>query len=130
MGGMNRNPIVSPLRPGMTPFSDTVFARLLRRLAGAVCHHPRWFVYPQIGLALAGVLYSSAWLKLDMSRSHLVGTNLRQQRIHLKYRKEFPREDELVVVVQSGRMERTASVSNVWPPESRRRPISSPISST
>jgi hopanoid biosynthesis associated RND transporter like protein HpnN len=106
MGGMNRNPIVSPLRPGMTPFSDTVFARLLRRLAGAVCHHPRWFVYPQIGLALAGVLYSSAWLKLDMSRSHLVGTNLRQQRIHLKYRKEFPREDELVVVVQSGRMER------------------------
>ena len=90
----------------MTPFSDTVFARLLRRLAGAVCRHPRWFVYPQIALALLGVLYSLAWLKLDMSRSHLVGTNLRQQRIFLKYRSEFPREDELAVVVQSGRMER------------------------
>ena len=57
----------------MTPFSDTVFARLLRRLARVVCRHPRWFVYPQIGLALAGVLYTADRLKLDMNRSHLVG---------------------------------------------------------
>jgi hypothetical protein len=90
----------------MTPFSDTVFARLLRWLARAVCKHPRWFVYPQIFLALAGVLHAAAWLKLDMNRSHLVGANLRQQRIHLKYREEFPKEEELVVVVQSGEMER------------------------
>jgi hopanoid biosynthesis associated RND transporter like protein HpnN len=90
----------------MMAFSNTVFASLLRRLARAVCQHPRWFVYPQIGLALVGALYTADRLKLDMSRSHLVGTNLRQQRIYLKYRKEFPREDELVVVVQSGVMER------------------------
>jgi hypothetical protein len=90
----------------MSPFSDSVFARLLRRLARAVCRHPRWFVYPQIALALAGVLYSVEWLQLDMSRSHLVGTNVRQQRIYLKYRQEFPRQDELVVVVESGRLER------------------------
>jgi hypothetical protein len=89
----------------MTAFSDTVFARLLRRLARAACRHPRRLVYPQIGLALAGALYTAAWLKLDMNRSHLVGTNLRQQRVYLKYREEFPREDELVVVVQSGRRE-------------------------
>jgi hypothetical protein len=53
----------------MTLLPDTIFARLLRRLARAVCKHPRWFVY-------------------------------------LKYRQEFPREDELMVVVQSGRRER------------------------
>src|ERR1035437_10731795 len=103
---MNQNPIVPPHGLGMTPFSDSVFARLLRRLARAVCQHPRWFIYPQIGLALAGVLYTADRLKLDMSRGHLVGTNLRQQRIYLKYRKEFPKEGELVVVVQSGGMER------------------------
>ena len=90
----------------MTAFSDTVFARLLRRLARAVCKHPRWFVYPQIFLSLAGVLYAMTWLELDMNRSHLLGVNLRQQRVYQKYRKEFPREDELVVVVQSGRRER------------------------
>src|ERR1035437_6231156 len=103
---MNQNPIVPPHGLGMTPFSDSVFARLLRRLARAVCQHPRWFIYPQIGLALAGVLYTADRLKLDMRRSHLVGTNLRQQRVYLKYREEFQREDELVVVVQSGGMER------------------------
>jgi hypothetical protein len=90
----------------MTAFSDTVFARLLRRLARVVCKHPRWFVYPQILLSLAGVLYAMVWLELDMNRSHLLGVNLRQQRVYQKYRKEFPREDELVVVVQSGRRER------------------------
>jgi len=90
----------------MTPFSDTVFARLLLRLARAVGRHPRWFVYPQIALALAGGLYSAERLKLDMSRTHLIGANLRQQRIYLNYRKEFPSEDELVVVMQSGRRER------------------------
>ena len=90
----------------MTPFSNTVSARLLRRLAKVICQHPRWFVYPQIALALAGGLYTAAWLKLDMNRGHLVGTNSRQQRLYLEYRQEFPREEELVVVVQGGRRER------------------------
>jgi hypothetical protein len=89
----------------MTLLPDTIFARLLRRLARAVCNHPRWFVYPQICLALAGALYTAASLTLDTNRSHLIGTNLRQQRIYLKYRQEFPREDELMVVVQSGQRE-------------------------
>ncbi len=91
---------------GMTSFSNTVSARLLRRFARAVWAHPRWFIYPQIFFALAGVLYTAAWLKLDMNRNHLVGSNLRQQRLYLKYQREFPRQDELVVLVQSGRRER------------------------
>jgi uncharacterized protein len=103
---MNRNSTGSSDGAGMTPFSNTVSARLLRRLARAVCAHPRWFVYPQIVLALASVLYTAAGLKLDMNRDHLIGTNLRQQRVFLKYRKEFPQENELMVVVQSGRRER------------------------
>src|ERR1035437_6112632 len=103
---MNRNSTGSSDGAGMTPFSNTVSARLLRGLARVVCAHPRWFVYPQIVLALASVLYTAAGLKLDMNRDHLIGTNLRQQRVFLKYRKEFPQENELMVVVQSGRRER------------------------
>ena len=79
----------------MTRFSDSVSARLLRELAKAVCRHPRWFVYPQILLALAGALIAAGWLKLDMNRDHLIGTNVRQQRLFLQYRKEFPSEDEI-----------------------------------
>ncbi len=89
----------------MTSFSDTTAARLLRRLARAVCKYPRWFVYPQICLSLAGVFYTAQRLKLDMNRNHLVGANLPQQRISLEYQKEFPHQDELAVVVQSGSRE-------------------------
>jgi uncharacterized protein len=90
----------------MTPAFNTVSARLLHRLARAVCEHRGWLLYPQVGLALAGVLYTTQRLKLDMNREHLVGATLRQQRAYLQYRKEFPRGEELVVVVQSGRRER------------------------
>jgi len=106
VGGVNRNPMVSCDGTEMTLLPDTVFARLLHRLARGVCKHPRWFVCPQICLALAGALYAADRLKLDMNRDHLVGPKLRQERVFLKYRKEFPRADELVVVVQSGRRER------------------------
>lgn len=50
----------------MTRFSDSIFARLLRRLAGAVCRHPVSFVWPQILLFCLSVFYAAYELKLDM----------------------------------------------------------------
>lgn len=42
-------------------------------------------------------------LKLDMNRDHLIGPNLKQQRIYLAFQKEFPGEgNDLVVAVESG----------------------------
>ena len=114
----------------MTPIPNTVLARLLHRLAGAVCEHPGWFLYPQIGLALAGVLYTTQRLKLDMNREHLVGAICRQQRAYLQYGKEFPREDELVVVVQGGQRERNRQFIERLAARVCPRPISSPASST
>jgi hypothetical protein len=90
----------------VSSFSDSFAARLLRRLAKAVCAHPRWFVYPQVGLALAGTLYTAQRLKLDMNRGHLIGPNVGNQRTALEYEKEFPKQNELAVVVQSGSPER------------------------
>jgi len=86
-----------------------LFARLLRLLAGALCHHPRWFVYPQFalfGLCVYFTAFSPHHLQLDMSRDDLVGSDKSYHQKFMEYRKEFPGEDELAVVVESSDHER------------------------
>jgi len=86
-----------------------LFARLLRVLAGAVCRHPNWFVYPQfvlLGLCVYYTAFSSRHLQMDMDQDHLVGADKQYHQDFMKYRAEFPGEDELAVVVESGDMER------------------------
>ncbi len=86
-----------------------MFARLLRILAGAVCRHPKWFVYPQFVLFALCVYYtafSARHLQMDMDRDNLVGSDKSYHQVFMKYRKEFPGEDELAVVVESSDHER------------------------
>ena len=86
-----------------------MFARLLRLLAGAVCRHPRWFVYPQFalfGLCVYYTAFSPHHLQLDMDRDDLVGSDKSYHQRFVEYRKEFPGEDELAVVVESNDHER------------------------
>ena len=87
----------------MSSFTESLFARLLRCLAQAICRHPKWFVYPQILLFVLSVFYTVHGLKLDMSRDNLVGAKKKYHQNYLKYRQEFPGQDELVVVVESMR---------------------------
>ncbi|MDB6065470.1 MAG: Exporter of the superfamily [Pedosphaera sp.] len=82
-----------------------MFARLLRRLAQAVCERRNWFVYPQILLFFLSVLYALHSLKLDMNRDNLIGEKSRQHQIYLKFRKEFTGTEEIAVVVESGHPE-------------------------
>ena len=88
----------------MTWVGDSLFARLLRALAKVVCRHPKWFVYPQILLFVVSVAYTTSHWKEDMDQDNLVGGPTHQ--VYMKFRKEFPGEDELAVVVQSDDMER------------------------
>ena len=88
----------------MTWVGDTLFARLLRVLARQVCRHPQWFVYPQVFLFVVSVVYTATHWKVDMDRDNLVGGST--HKVYMKFRREFPGEDELAVVVQSGDMER------------------------
>jgi hypothetical protein len=83
--------------------ADSFLARLLGRLAAAVCRHPRWFVYPQAALFVACIFYTVGFLKFDMSQDNLVGSNQRYHQNFLNYEKEFRSRDEndLVVVVES-----------------------------
>jgi hypothetical protein len=88
----------------MTWVGDTLFARLLRVLARRVCGSPQWFVYPQILLFVVSVFYTATHWAVDMDKDDLVEGS--SHKVYMKFRKEFPGEDELAVVVQSGDMER------------------------
>ena len=89
--------------------ANSLFARLLRVLAGAVCRHPKWFVWPQFVLFAFCVYYtafSPGHLQMDMDRDNLVGSDKTYHQEFMKYRHDFPGEDELAVVVESGDHER------------------------
>ncbi len=86
---------MKPLRP------DNLLARLLGHLAWAVCHRRGWFLYPQIALFGLCVFYTVNFLKFDTSRSGLVGANKKYHQNFLKFKQEFPTQDDLVVVVES-----------------------------
>ena len=86
---------------------DTLLARLLSRLTGAVCRHPRWFVYPQAILFLVCVVYATGYLKTDMNLDNLVGPNHKNHENYLRLQKEFPQQgNDLVVIVESEDLEK------------------------
>jgi hopanoid biosynthesis associated RND transporter like protein HpnN len=87
--------------------ADSFLARLLARLAAAVCRYPRWFIYPQVALFLACILYTVGYLKTDMNRDNLVGTNQKHHQDFLNLQKEFPQQgNDLEVVVESDSLEK------------------------
>lgn len=87
--------------------ADTFMARLLRLLAVAVIRHPRWFVVPQILLALGCLMVAVCFLKFDPDQTNLVSAKLKYQRNFLRLQKDFPQQgNDLVVVVQSSDPER------------------------
>ncbi|MCC7374356.1 MAG: MMPL family transporter [Verrucomicrobiales bacterium] len=75
--------------------------RLLTRLSHGVLHHPRWFYWPQILLAIVCVIYTVRSLQFSTSRNDLVSSKLHYHQIFLEFRKEFAAEDDIVVVVES-----------------------------
>jgi predicted RND superfamily exporter protein len=86
--------------------TDTFFARILRVVARTVCNHPTWFVLPQLVLFAVCVVYTVFFLQFDMSQDNLVGADKKYHQVYMKFRNEFPGEDELAVVVESEDMER------------------------
>jgi predicted RND superfamily exporter protein len=71
-----------------------------------VCTHPKWFVLPQLILFAVCVVYTAFFLQFDMSQDNLVGADKKYHQVFMKFREEFPGEDELAVVVESEDMER------------------------
>ena len=80
---------------------DSPVARFLAWLAGMVFRHRRLFLYPQLALFVLCILYTVKHLEFNTSRNDLVGSNKKYHQNFLKFKKEFPTQDDLVVVVES-----------------------------
>lgn len=89
----------------MSPQTKSL-ARFLYRLSDAVYYHRAWFFYPQVILVLISVLFTVKKLEFHTNRNDLVGGEKEYHKIFLEFRKEFPVQDDLVVVVESEQMEK------------------------
>src|SRR6266496_406422 len=86
----------------MKQLSDhSLVARLLGALASAVLKYRKWFVYPQLALFVLCIVYTVKFLEFDTRRDNLVGANKKYHQNFLKFKKEFPTQDDIVVVVES-----------------------------
>lgn len=85
--------------------TDSLLPRLLASLARAVYRYPRWFFYPQAVLFVVCVFYALpkplGYLEFDTDRNNLVGPNKKYHQNFLRFKDEFPAQDDLVVVVES-----------------------------
>jgi len=82
---------------------DSLIARLLGGLARAIFRYPRLFFYPQLVLFVLCFLITAVYPRIDfdISRDNLVGANKKYHQNFLRFKKEFPTQDDLVVVVES-----------------------------
>jgi hopanoid biosynthesis associated RND transporter like protein HpnN len=85
---------------------DSFLARWLGRLARAVVRHPRWFFWPQVLLFIASIGITVGFLQFNTDRNSLVGSQQRYHHNYAEFQKEFPQEDDLVVVVESDNLEK------------------------
>jgi len=85
---------------------NSLMAQMLGALAAAVIRYRPLFLYPQLVLFVLCIIYSWFNLKLDFSRDNLVGANKKYHQNFRKFKKEFPTQDDLVVVVQSENQEK------------------------
>jgi uncharacterized protein len=86
----------------MKRLTDTnLVARALSALARGLFAHPNVFVYPQLVLFVFCIFYTFKYLQFDMRQDDLVGANKKYHQTFLKFKKEFPTQDDLVVVAES-----------------------------
>lgn len=85
---------------------DTLLARVLAWTARMVFRHRKLIIYSQVVLLIFSVFITFKYLKFDTNRDNLVGQNEKYQHSFLAYKKEFPQQDDLAVVVESGDLEK------------------------
>jgi len=87
---------------------NSLVARMLSWLAHAVIRRPAWFLYPQLALFIVSVLVTVKYpgIQFDTRRDDLVGANKKYHQNFLRFKKEFPTQDDLVVVVESENTEK------------------------
>ncbi len=85
---------------------DNLVARFLSWLAVVVFRHRWLFLYPQLALFVLCLAYTVKCLQFNTNRGDLVGANKKYHQNLLRFKKEFPTQDDLVVVVESEHAEK------------------------
>ena len=85
----------------MKSLGQTIMGRLLGLLADAVIRFRWLFLWPQLLLFGLAIIYTAKHLEFDPSRDNLVGSGKSYHQNYLNFKKEFPSQDDLVVVVES-----------------------------
>ncbi|MDA7916342.1 MMPL family transporter [Verrucomicrobia bacterium] len=80
--------------------------RILRSLAGAIYRHPRAFFFPPLILAVVCIVITVFGLEIQQGRSDLVDADELYHQKFLEYKQEFSATDDIVVLVESGSMEK------------------------
>ncbi len=84
----------------------SLVVRVLQSLADAVYRYRRWFLYPQVALLALSIYFTITHLQFSTDRNDLVGSDKEYHKYFLQFKKEFPVQDDLVVVVESEVMEK------------------------
>src|SRR5690349_21214604 len=85
----------------MKSLSETILGRALGLLADAVTRYRWLFFWPQIILCAFCVFYTYRNLKFDANRDNLVGPGQSYHSNYLRFKEEFPAQDDILVVVES-----------------------------
>ncbi|MGD0262604.1 MAG: MMPL family transporter [Verrucomicrobiota bacterium] len=88
--------------------TDSFIARFLTWLTGVVLRHRRLFLYGQLALFVVSLLITVRYpgIEFDTHQDNLVGANKKYHQNFLRFKKEFPTQDDLVVVVESENAEK------------------------
>ncbi|MBR5738282.1 MAG: MMPL family transporter [Verrucomicrobia bacterium] len=81
-------------------------SKLLAATASWTIRYPRRIIILQLILAVLCGWYTAKCLVFTMDRNALVGDDKKYHQIFLKYKKEFPGQDDIVAVVESDDYER------------------------
>ncbi len=85
----------------MKSLGETFFGRAFGLLADAVIRY-RWiFLWPQLLLCGFCIIYTVKYLQFDPRQDNLVGSGKKYNQTYLKFKQEFPSQDDLAVVVES-----------------------------
>src|ERR1019366_1166107 len=88
--------------------TDNFIAHFLTWLTGMVLRHQRLFFYGQLVLFVLSILVAVKYpgIEFNTSRNDLVGSNKKYHQNFLHFKKEFPTQDDLVIVVESENTEK------------------------
>ena len=85
----------------MKPLGETLLGRSLGLLSDIILRFRWLFLFPQIFLFGLCVHYAWFHLQIDPNRDDLVGSDKPYHRDYMNFKREFPSQDDLVVVVES-----------------------------